>query len=502
MQPFTFLQPCELQKPLTVTQLSGVAFTADVLAATFMVDVLEGGEAVSLTGATVTGYAIRADGATVLLTGSASGNRASITLDASCYVVQGSLDVVIKVTSGDATVTVGAWRAYVQRSTTDAIVDPGHVIPSIEELLEKIDEMEAGTAAANAAAAAATTAAGNANTKAGLADTAATRADAAAAALENMDASASTLTPGSPATAQITTVSGHYRALFGIPKGDTGATGPAPQITQTVTTYQESSSGSTIPSGTWQNAIPSPLTQGMFLWTKTVITYDTGDTLTQYGVSHQGLDGNGSVNSVDGVSPDANGNVTLPKDSAPTQDSTNLITSGAVYAADAAQDTQIAALKTDLGTVQNGLAYIVGDTNTTGAALSIGQYVYVKGHATIADGLRTVTAGIAASGSITTNNTEACPEGGLNALNAKRPKSGFKNITIPAGSSQSETVLFDTPFSAGTSYAVLITQSDQYAYADLFFGSTDRSVNGFKLNGSSSRTASITLQVMWAAIPI
>jgi hypothetical protein len=49
---------------------------------------------------------------------------------------------------------------------------------------------------------------------------------------------------------------------------------------------------------------------------------------------------------------------------------------------------------------------------------------------------------------------------------------------------------------------VLITQSDQYAYADLFFGSTDRSVNGFKLNGSSSRTASITLQVMWAAIPI
>ena len=151
--------------------------------------------------------------------------------------------------------------------------------------------------------------------------------------------------------------------------------------------------------------------------------------------------------------------------------------------------------------VQNGLAYIVGDTNTTGAALHIGQFVYVKGHATIAEGLRTVTAGIAANGSITTNNTDACSDGGLNALNSRRPKAGYKNITIPAGGSQSLTVLFDTAFPADTSYAVVITQADQYAYVDLFFGSTNRSVNGFKLNGSSSRTASITLEVMWAAIP-
>jgi hypothetical protein len=437
MQPFTFLQPCELQKPLTVTQLSGVAFTADVLAATFMVDVLESGEAVSLTGATVTGYAIRADGATVLLTGSASGNRASITLDASCYIVQGALDIVIKVTSGGATVTVGAWRAYVQRSTTDAIVDPGHVIPSIEELLEKIDEMEAGTAAANAAAAAATTAAENADTKAGLADTAATRADAAAAALENMDASASTLTPGSPATAQITTVSGHYRALFGIPKGDTGATGPAPQIASTVTTYQESSSGSAVPSGTWQNAIPNPLTQGMFLWIRTVITYDTGDTLTQYSVSHQGLDGNGSVNSVNGVSPDANGNVTLPKDSAPTQDSTNLITSGAVYAADAAQDTQIASLENDLGIVEDG------DTATH--TIAQGQYVIWQGALYTADAAIASGTTLAASGG--NKNLTAVENGGLNALYSKL--SGLqlvkvdKTVAIPDGTQTEQTVTVD-----------------------------------------------------------
>ena len=67
--------------------------------------------------------------------------------------------------------------------------------------------------------------------------------------------------------------------------------------------------------------------------------------------------------------------------------------------------------------VQNGLAYIVGNTNTTGGMLSIGQFVYVKGHSTIAEGLRHVTADIGAGGNITTNNTSACSGGGFNALN-------------------------------------------------------------------------------------
>ena len=80
--------------------------------------------------------------------------------------------------------------------------------------------------------------------------------------------------------------------------------------------------------------------------------------------------------------------------------------------------------------VQNGLAYIVGNTNTTGSTLSTGQFVYVKGHSTIAEGLRTVTASISANGDITTNNTSACSEGGLNALNSK-----FKIVTGTTGSS-------------------------------------------------------------------
>ena len=75
-----------------------------------------------------------------------------------------------------------------------------------------------------------------------------------------------------------------------------------------------------------------------------------------------------------------------------------------------------------LSAEQNGLAYIVGNTNTTGGTLAAGQFVYVKGHSTIAEGLRKVTSSISANGSITTSNTDACSEGGLNALNSKLTK--------------------------------------------------------------------------------
>ena len=80
---------------------------------------------------------------------------------------------------------------------------------------------------------------------------------------------------------------------------------------------------------------------------------------------------------------------------------------------------QISSNTQAIANTQSGLAYIVGNTNTTGNTLAVGQFVYVKGHSTITEGLRTVTASISANGNITTSNTSACSEGGLNALNSK-----------------------------------------------------------------------------------
>lgn len=320
----TWLQS-DLTKPLKVQALHGVFFSADNAANLIGVEVYNNGTAASLSG-TCIGYAIRADGGTLTITGTVSGNKASIILPTSAYVIEGPLDVVIKVVSGSVKTTVGACRGYVQRATTDTIIDPGHVIPSLEELLAQIDACEQATDAAN-------TAATNANSKATAANTATTRANNAAAALENMDATATTLSPGSSATASVSTVSGHYRLALGVPKGDIG---PAPTITNTATTYQNSTSGTTIPTGTWQTTQPTT-PQGQFLWVRTILTWDNGQTTTLYSVSRMGIDGSGSVVSVNNVSPDANGNVTLPVDTTPTSGSTNPVTSGGVYTALAAK---------------------------------------------------------------------------------------------------------------------------------------------------------------------
>lgn len=93
-------------------------------------------------------------------------------------------------------------------------------------------------------------------------------------------------------------------------KGDTGA--PATLVSSSVT-YQLGDSGTIIPSGVWSESI-AVVPQGKYLWTRTVTQFNTGDPITAYSVSRMGLDGSGSVSSVAGVSPDADGNVPLTAD--------------------------------------------------------------------------------------------------------------------------------------------------------------------------------------------
>ena len=147
----TWLQS-DLTKPLKVQALHGVFFSADNAANLIGVEVFNNGAPASLSG-TCIGYAIRADGGTLIITGTVSGNKASIILPTSAYVIEGPLDIVIKVVSGSAETTVGACHGYVQRATTDTIIDPGHVVPDLAELLAQIDACEQATTAANIAAA-------------------------------------------------------------------------------------------------------------------------------------------------------------------------------------------------------------------------------------------------------------------------------------------------------------------------------------------------------------
>lgn len=93
-------------------------------------------------------------------------------------------------------------------------------------------------------------------------------------------------------------------------KGEKGDTGDAATLLSSAVEYQTSDSGTIIPSGSWSASVPS-VAQGKYLWTKTSNTYNTGSPVVAYSVSRFGIDGAGSVSSVNNQSPDANGNVKL-----------------------------------------------------------------------------------------------------------------------------------------------------------------------------------------------
>lgn len=93
-------------------------------------------------------------------------------------------------------------------------------------------------------------------------------------------------------------------------KGGKGDTGDAATVMSKSVTYQVGSSGTTAPSGSWLQAVPT-VPQGQFLWSKTDVTFNTDDTITWYSVARMGIDGTGAVSTVCGVDPDSGGNVPL-----------------------------------------------------------------------------------------------------------------------------------------------------------------------------------------------
>ena len=99
-------------------------------------------------------------------------------------------------------------------------------------------------------------------------------------------------------------------------KGDTGAQGPTGPsganitILSTSIAYQEWTSGTQYPTGTWVNNPPA-VAQGNYLWTRVIVNYSDGSNTVAYSVSRMGIDGSGAVSTVCGVSPDGTGNVAI-----------------------------------------------------------------------------------------------------------------------------------------------------------------------------------------------
>lgn len=93
-------------------------------------------------------------------------------------------------------------------------------------------------------------------------------------------------------------------------KGEKGDIGTPATITSQAVEYQAGTSGTIIPSGTWTTAIPT-VPSGFYLWTKTTVSFNSGSPVISYSVARMGIDGSGSVSTVNNVSPDSNGNITI-----------------------------------------------------------------------------------------------------------------------------------------------------------------------------------------------
>lgn len=119
--------------------LSHTIGAGDALQNRFGVRVFRNGEPENISG-TCMGLFIRADGGTVTIaSGTVSGNEAYITLPEACYAVEGQFALAIKCQGGGVTGTLRIVDGVVSRTSTDAVVDPGTILPSIETLIDAIN---------------------------------------------------------------------------------------------------------------------------------------------------------------------------------------------------------------------------------------------------------------------------------------------------------------------------------------------------------------------------
>lgn len=146
----------DLREALAKRQLQTPLIQADNEAHKVRVAVKDGGADADLTGCSCIGYFLRADGETVAISGSGlagvDGSSAWVVLPVSCYAVPGRGGLIIRLIKGDVRSTVLTMECSVYQSTTGQIIDPGHVVPDLDELLAQIERMEEATEAAEEAA--------------------------------------------------------------------------------------------------------------------------------------------------------------------------------------------------------------------------------------------------------------------------------------------------------------------------------------------------------------
>lgn len=77
-------------------------------------------------------------------------------------------------------------------------------------------------------------------------------------------------------------------------QGEKGKNGTSVTIINKSITYQLSTSGTTIPTGTWQTS-PQTIPEGQYQWTKTSVAYSDGNKTESYSISYHGKNGSNGI---------------------------------------------------------------------------------------------------------------------------------------------------------------------------------------------------------------
>lgn len=212
----------------------------------FDITVMSGGEAVDLSDANIKAYMILADESTVPIEGAghvwANGNVVSVMLDEHCYIVPGHFSLIINASLLSSRTAIYWADGTVTRTMTDTIIDPGNVIPSLDELLDKIAEIDRAIKAADEAVERAEAAEGNiaeAEDRALQAVENAEEAVSKAQAWANADVSIEMLPENSqPQVSVGKGEDGNMQIDFSIPRGKTGDPGKDMRVLGTFDTFE------------------------------------------------------------------------------------------------------------------------------------------------------------------------------------------------------------------------------------------------------------------------
>lgn len=252
------------------------------------------------------GYFVRQqDGSTVTVAGTISGNVASVEFPPFVYAFTGRLTITLSV-GGTDLVQIAT---TVRLGSTFVVVDPGNVLPNLDEIQQIMLDVESALNQLSAALEASQQATQGAIAAAGT-------ANAAAAAINGLTVTATTLSPSQPAAATAQLVNSAWKITFGIPQGIQGVRG--------ITAYQGSAiTGTSTTPTAYATGIASALAGDLYLYTGTdnanignVYTCtqggDASTALWAYATNWRGAPGSGAVSTVNNVQPDQEGNVDLP----------------------------------------------------------------------------------------------------------------------------------------------------------------------------------------------